>query len=50
MKVFQTFSACSCGLILNILQILIILAILLQTDKRHGEGQALALQEAPRPL
>ena len=38
-KVFQTFSACSCGLILNILQILTILFILLQTAERwRGTG------------
>ena len=36
-KVFQTF-------FFLILCILFILAILLQTDKRHGEGQALALR------
>ena len=38
MKVFQTFSACSCGLILNILQILTILAILTNNHLPHWWG------------
>ena len=37
-KVFQTFSACSCGLILNILQILTILAILTNNHLPHWWG------------